>query len=169
LTAGVLARRDDGLEISADPDRLEVDRIVRWLSDESYWAAGRPRDVVERSLAGSLNLGVYAPTSDGGFEQVALARVVTDDATFAWICDVFVDETWRGSGIGSWLMRECVTELMDRRGILRLLLATRDAHAVYAQAGFEPLEGAWRWMEIDHRPTRDAVLAAGDPTAADGP
>jgi GNAT superfamily N-acetyltransferase len=165
VTAGVLARRDDGLEISTDRDRLDVDRVVRWLSDESYWAAGRPRDVVERSLAGSLNLGVHAPTADGGFEQVGLARVVTDDATFAWICDVFVDEAWRGRGIGSWLMRECVTELMDRRGILRLLLATRDAHAVYAQAGFEPLEGAWRWMEIDHRPTRDAVLAAGDPTA----
>ena len=90
--------------------------------------------------------------------------MVTDGATFAWICDVFVDDAWRGRGIGSWLMRECVTELLERRGILRLLLATRDAHAVYAQAGFEPLEGAWRWMEIDHRPTR-AVLAIMEPVA----
>jgi GNAT superfamily N-acetyltransferase len=161
----VLARRDDGLEISADPARLDLDRVSRWLSEESYWALGRPRDVVERSVAGSLNLGVYAPADGGASEQVALARVVTDGATFAWICDVFVDQEWRGRGVGSWLMRECVAELMDRRGISRLLLATRDAHAVYAQAGFAPLEGAWRWMEIDHRPTRDAVLAAGDPTA----
>jgi GNAT superfamily N-acetyltransferase len=161
VSTGVLARRDDGLEISTDPDRLDVDRIVGWLSEQSYWAAGRPRDVVELSLVGSLNLGVHAPVEGGGFEQVALARVVTDDATFAWICDVFVDDAWRGRGIGSWLMRECVTELMERRGVLRLLLATRDAHAVYAQAGFEPLEGAWRWMEIDHRPTRAAVLGDG--------
>jgi GNAT superfamily N-acetyltransferase len=158
----VLARRQDGLEISTDPARLDLDRVERWLADESYWASGRPRGVVERSIAGSLNLGVYAP----GGEQVAFTRVVTDDATFAWICDVFVDPAWRGRGIGSWLMRELVEELVDRRGILRLLLATRDAHAVYAQAGFEPLEGAWRWMELDRRPTRASILAMGPP---DGP
>ncbi len=162
-SSGVIARREDGLEISTDPARLDLDRVTRWLSEESYWAAGRARDVVERSVAGSLNLGVYAPVDDGSTEQVALARVVTDDATFAWICDVFVDETWRGRGVGSWLMRECVAELLDRRGILRLLLATRDAHAVYAQAGFAPLEGVWRWMELDRRPTRAATLAMGPP------
>ena len=117
-------------------------------------------------MAGSLNLGVYAPAADGTTEQVALARVVTDDATFAWICDVFVDEAWRGRGVGSWLMRECVAELLDRRGILRLLLATRDAHPVYAQAGFAPLEGVWRWMELDRRPTRDAIIAMGPPDGA---
>jgi GNAT superfamily N-acetyltransferase len=155
----VLARREDGLEISTDAGRLDLDRVRRWLAEESYWAAGRSREVVERSVAGSLNLGVYAP----GGEQVAFTRVVTDDATFAWICDVYVDEAWRGRGIGSWLMRELVTELLERRGILRLLLATRDAHAVYAQAGFEPLEGAWRWMELDRRPTRGAILASGPP------
>ncbi len=160
---GTVARRDDGLEISTDRDRLDLDRIARWLSEESYWAAGRARDVVERSVGGSLNLGVYAPGPHGATEQVAFARVVTDDATFAWICDVFVDEAWRGRGVGSWLMRECVTELLERRGILRLLLATRDAHAVYAQAGFAPLEGVWRWMELDRRPTRDAIIAMGPP------
>jgi GNAT superfamily N-acetyltransferase len=160
---GVIARRDDGLEISTDPARLDLDRITRWLADESYWAAGRDREVVERSIAGSLNLGVYAPGADQEGEQVALARVVTDDATFAWICDVFVDEGWRGRGVGSWLMRECVAELLDRRGVLRLLLATRDAHAVYAQAGFAPLEGVWRWMELDRRPARDAIIAMGPP------
>jgi GNAT superfamily N-acetyltransferase len=168
---GVIARRDDGLEISTDPGRLDLDRITRWLADESYWAAGRPRDVVQRSVDGSLNLGVYGSGeygsgADGRLQQVALARVVTDNATFAWICDVFVDEAWRGRGIGSWLMRECVTELLERRGIQRLLLATRDAHAVYAQAGFAPLEGVWRWMELDRRPARDAIIAMGPPDGA---
>lgn len=166
MSEGVLARRDDGLEISTDPARLDVDRITHWLAEQSYWATGRPRDVVERSLAGSLNLGVHAPLEGGDWEQVALARVVTDGATFAWICDVFVDDAWRGRGIGSWLMRECVTELRERRGVTRLLLATRDAHAVYAQAGFVPLEEAWRWMEIDHRPTRAAILGHGPPQPA---
>lgn len=162
--AAPLARRADGLEISLDRERVDVDRVHCWLSDESYWAAGRTRDVVERSIAGSLVAGVYAgPQADA--ELVAFARVVTDDATFAWICDVFVGAPWRGRGIGAWLTEVLVTELMEVRGITRLLLATRDAHAVYAKSGFEPLEGAWRWMEIDRRPTRAAIMAA-DPTRA---
>jgi len=152
----VLDRRDDGLEISLDVTRVDLDRVTRWLAEESYWAFGRPRDVVERSLAGSLCVGVYAgPEREA--EQVALARVVTDDATFAWVCDVFVDSGWRGRGIGSWLMRVLVTELLERRGISRLVLATRDAHEVYAQAGFEPLGRPANWMEIDRRPTRQAA------------
>jgi GNAT superfamily N-acetyltransferase len=162
-----LARRADGLEISLDPARVDVDRVHHWLSDESYWAAGRSRDVVERSLAGSMVAGVYTgPTAAA--ELVGFARVVTDGATFAWICDVFVDEPWRGRGIASWLIAELVEELLVRRQVLRLLLATRDAHAVYAKSGFEPLEGAWRWMEIDHRPTRAAIMASdpGDPDRA---
>ena len=165
-----LARRDDGLEISLDPDRVDHDRVFGWLSDESYWARDRPRDVFERSLAGSLVAGVYAGPGPGA-AQLAFTRVVTDDATFAWLCDVWVDEAARGRGIGSWLVAELVEELLHRRGILRLLLATRDAHAVYARAGFEPMQGAWRWMEIDHRPTRldlDAWQPGGPGPAAAG-
>ena len=163
--AAPLVRRADGLEISFDAARLDVDRVFHWLSDDSYWAAGRTRDVVERSIAGSLVAGVFAgPSADD--ELVAFARVVTDDATFAWICDVYVSPDWRGRGIGSWLTEVLVAELVERRGILRLLLATRDAHAVYAKAGFEPLVGVWRWMEIDRRPGKDAILAA-DPSLAD--
>lgn len=85
---------------------------------------------------------------------------MTDGATFAWICDVFVDEEFRGLGLGSWLVDTIVKQLMGERGILRLLLATRDAHAVYARSGFAPIVGASRWMEIDHRPTRAAILAS---------
>jgi len=139
-----------GFTLSCDRERLDLDRISQWLSVESYWAAGRAREVIERSFAGSEAAGVYE-TSTG--RQVAVARVVTDGATFAWICDVFVDAEFRGLGLGGWLMSELVEQLMTERGILRLLLATRDAHAVYARAGFAPIE-------IDHRPTRQAILAA---------
>ncbi|MGZ4760712.1 MAG: GNAT family N-acetyltransferase, partial [Acidimicrobiales bacterium] len=147
------------------------DLVFRWLSEESYWAAGRARDVFERSLAGSVVAGVYdGPGPDTA--QLAFARVVTDDATFAWICDVYVDDAVRGRGIGTWLMAELVEEMLHRRRILRLLLATRDAHGLYAKSGFTPLQGAWRWMEIDHRPTRDSILATGPPPGvgrAEGP
>lgn len=116
-----------------------------WLAEESYWAAGRPRDVVERSFAASLGLGVY-----DGEGQVAVARAVTDGATFAWVCDVFVDAGHRGRGIGTWLMA-AVTEHLQRQGVSRIVLATRDAHAVYAGVGFSPLAAPERWMEIDRR------------------
>ncbi len=146
-----------GFELSYDSSRLDLDRISHWLAVESYWAAGREREVIERSFAGSESAGVYEAASG---QQVAVARVVTDGATFAWICDVFVDVGFRGRGLGSWLMTELVRHLMTERGILRLLLATRDAHAVYEAAGFASIEVPGRWMEIDHRPTRRAILGA---------
>lgn len=124
---------------------MDLDRVHGWLSGESYWAAGRPRDVVDRSFAASLGVGVY-----DGATQVAVARVVTDQATFAWVCDVFVDPAHRGRGIGTWLMA-AVTEHLRNQGVLRAVLATRDAHEVYAGVGFQPLAAPERWMEIDRR------------------
>jgi GNAT superfamily N-acetyltransferase len=143
-------RRRGGYELSTDRGRVDVDRVHAWLSAESYWAKGRERAVVERSIAGSRSYSVFA---EGG--QAAYARVVTDDATFAWICDVFVDEQHRGRGLGTWLVESIVEDLA---GVLRFVLATRDAHEVYRRAGFAPLEGAHRWMEIDLRPTRASLL-----------
>jgi GNAT superfamily N-acetyltransferase len=132
----------DGFEISDDPSRLDVDRIWRWLAEESYWAVGRPRDVVERSLAGSVSLGAYR--TDG--EQVAFCRWVTDQATFGWLCDVFVSPTVRGEGIGTWLVSVAIDH-PSVRGLPRQLLATRDAHGLYARFGFETLPEPHRWME----------------------
>jgi GNAT superfamily N-acetyltransferase len=134
--------------IDADPARLDLDLICAWL-DGAYWSAGRPRAVIERSLRGSSPYGVYAP--DGS--QVALARVVTDEATFAWICDVYVAEPWRAKGVGRWLVA-AIVERLRAGGVPRFLLATRDAHEVYARIGFEPLLVPGGWMEIDERPTR---------------
>jgi GNAT superfamily N-acetyltransferase len=138
--------RDDGLILSDDATRLDLDRICAWLAS-SYWASDRDRAQVERSLAGSLPYGVYAP----GGEQVALARATTDLATFAWIGDVIVDDAWRGKGIGTWMMRGVVEHLAGL-GVPRLVLATRDAHRVYEQVGFAPLHRPDFYMELDNRP-----------------
>jgi GNAT superfamily N-acetyltransferase len=148
--------------MTTDPARVGVDLVHRWLSEQSYWAKGRDRALVERSIAGSHNYSVFddAPHDDSGYDdarQAAFARAVTDGATFAWICDVFVAEQHRGKGLGSWLV-ESIVEDLRHDGVQRFVLATRDAHEVYRRCGFAPLEGPDRWMEIDERPTRAAVL-----------
>ncbi len=134
----------DGYRLS--DDGLDVDLIHRWLSDDSYWAAGRPHETVARSLRGSYCLGAFA----GDGSQVAVARAVTDWATFAWIADVYVDRAHRGRGLGRWLVGE-LRDRLQEAGVKRLLLATKDAHGVYAALGFGPLLRPERWMEIDKR------------------
>lgn len=128
--------------ISDDPARLDLDTIHGWLSRESYWAKDVPRDLVERSLRHSLCLGVYATSG----AQVGLARVVTDYATFGWICDVFVLEPHRQHGLGKALMHAVVAH-PALQGLRRLALATQDAHGLYAQFGFTPLARPQHQME----------------------
>jgi GNAT superfamily N-acetyltransferase len=140
--------RDDGLTISDDPSLLDIDRICEWLA-ASYWASDRDRATIERSIANSRPYGGYSP--DVG--QIALARVTTDLASFAWIGDVVVDEAWRGKGIGTWLMRAVVDHLTEL-GVPRLVLTTRDAHGVYERIGFGRLRVPATWMEIDTRRNR---------------
>jgi GNAT superfamily N-acetyltransferase len=135
--------------LSEDPAELDMDRVFPWLSVESYWAAGRPRDLVERSFAGSYPCGVY--TEEHG--QVAVARLVSDGATFAWFCDVFVEAAHRGRGLGLGLARWAV-DWAEQRGVQRVLLATRDAHDVYRRVGFVPFPHPDLWMQIDTRPQR---------------
>jgi GNAT superfamily N-acetyltransferase len=135
--------RTDGYFMSDDKALLNVERVFTWLSTDAYWALGRPRRMVEDSIAASDSYGVYAP--DG--EQVAFSRVVTDRATFGWVCDVYVDPAHRGRGIGTWM----VANLRDAYAafrIRRLLLATNDAHGVYASVGFKPLPKPDQWMEL---------------------
>ncbi len=126
--------------ISTDPARLDLEMIVAALG-RSYWAAGRSREVIERSLEHSLCFGLYF-----GDTQVGLARLVTDFATFAWLCDVFVLEEHRGQGLGKWLI-ETVVSHPELQGIRRIMLATRDAHGLYQQYGFAPLAAPERWLE----------------------
>jgi len=131
-----------GYEISTHPDRIDAERVHRWLSEDAYWALGRSREKQDRAIAGSLNFGVY-DTASG--EQVAYARVITDRATFGWLCDVYVDPSVRGKGIGTSLV-EVVREHLREYGLRRILLATQDAHGVYEKAGFAPLAQPDQWM-----------------------
>jgi GNAT superfamily N-acetyltransferase len=131
------AIRDDG---------MDVDRIHHWLSTDAYWAPERSREAVARSVANSYCLGAFVP--DG--TQVAFARAVTDWATFAWIADVYVDREHRGNGLGTRIVERLRTTL-EEAGIPRIVLATLDAHGVYAKLGFTPLRWPERWMEIDRR------------------
>lgn len=135
-------------EISTDPARLDAARIHRWLSTDAYWALGRGRDTQDSAIAGSLNFGAY-DTASG--EQVAYARVVTDHATFAWLCDVYVDPVARGRGLGTELVVAARDHLAPL-GLRRMMLATEDAHGVYEKVGFKSLENPLMWMTLDLQP-----------------
>jgi GNAT superfamily N-acetyltransferase len=132
----------DGYEFSADPARVDVDRVHGWLSTDTYWAKGRPRETHERAMASSINFGLYDTVSG---EQVAYARVVTDRALFAWLADVYVDPSVRGKGIGTAFVGR-VRDHLEPYGLRRVLLATQDAHGVYEKLGFRPLDRPEEWM-----------------------
>ena len=130
----------DTLTISTDPARLDLEAVCDFLS-RAYWAKDRSPATIELSLKNSLVFGVYDSS-----RMVGMARVITDYATLAWLCDVFVHEDYRGRGIGKWLM-ECVLAHPDLQGLRRWLLATTDAHGLYRQYGYKPLENIEWWME----------------------
>jgi GNAT superfamily N-acetyltransferase len=139
------------LEISTDPARLDVGLICEFLQT-SYWAHGRRRSVIERSIRNSLCFGAYL-----GGRQVAFARVVSDRAVFAYLMDVFVLPEFRGRGISKALLG-AILDHPDLQNLRVFLLATRDAHGLYSKFGFRPLEEPDRWMAIqDHNSDRDAV------------
>jgi GNAT superfamily N-acetyltransferase len=131
----------DAYEITCDKARLDTGAIHRFLS-QSYWSPGIPRTIVERAIANSLCFGVLLHQ-----EQVGFARVVTDGATFAYLADVYILPEHRGMGLGSRLMEQVMGH-PDLQGLRRFLLATRDAHSLYAKFGFQPLSRPDRIMEI---------------------
>lgn len=132
-------RRGDYL-ISTDTALLDLATVHGFLTT-SYWAAGVPLDVVQRSIEHSLPFGLYH-----GDRQIGFARVVSDRATFSYLADVFVLEAYRGQGLGHWLV-ETIIAHPELQGLRRWMLATRDAHALYRSAGFVPLRTPERWME----------------------
>lgn len=127
--------------ISTDPKQLDITVVHKYLSIDSYWAQGRTVDTVKRSIENSLNFGLYKAE-----QQIGFARVVTDYATFAWLADVFVLDTYRGSGLGKWLV-EVILSHPDLQRFRRWVLATKDAHELYRQFGFIELKRPERWME----------------------
>lgn len=137
-----------GFEFSEDVTRIDRARIHQWLSTESYWAAGRPRTTQDAAIDASRNFGIF---HTGTRDQVAYARVVTDGVTFAWLCDVFVDSSVRGTGIGVALI-DGVCSALEPRHLQRIMLATADAHGLYRKFGFEPLAAPERWMEKSAQP-----------------
>jgi GNAT superfamily N-acetyltransferase len=142
-TADVVQWRRGDYLISTDASKLDAAVVHRWLSESSYWVPGIPRDVVDRAIAGSLNFGLFA---DDGARTIGLARIITDYATFAYVCDVFVLDDFRGQKLGVWLM-ECVAAHPRLQGLRRWMLGTADAHTLYEKTGFTPVAAPDRWME----------------------
>jgi GNAT superfamily N-acetyltransferase len=132
----------DGFEISTDPARVDRAWVHRYLSEDSYWANGRPRATQDAAIAGSTSFGVYR--ADSG-DQVGYARLVTDGATFGWLCDVFVDDAARGQGLGKALVGAVVAHA-DALGLGKVMLGTGDAHGLYASYGWQPLAEPGTWM-----------------------
>ncbi|MFG6492874.1 GNAT family N-acetyltransferase [Microbacterium sp. P03] len=132
----------NGLVFSSDAMAMDVDRVLRWLSEESYWAKGRTRTTHEAAMAGSRNYGVFDAETG---EQLGYARAITDGATFAWIADVFVDPTARGRGVGKRIMQGVIGDL-EPLGLKRTALFTADAHTLYEKFGFTQLTDPESWM-----------------------
>jgi GNAT superfamily N-acetyltransferase len=142
-----MRRLHDTYELDDDLSRVDVARIHGWLTT-TYWSPGVFRSVVENGLRGSaLVVGAYR-----GAEQVGITRIISDKATFAWVCDVFVDEAHRGKGLARAMLRFAL-EHPEFQTIRRWVLATKDAHGVYAALGFKPLPYPERWMILHPDPS----------------
>lgn len=144
----------DGFLISTDPALLDAQVIHAFLT-RAYWSEGIPLETVRRALQGSLCFGLY-----DGSRQIGLARVITDSTTFAYLCDVYVLEEYRGQGLGHWLIG-CVIESPQLQGLRRWMLVTRDAHGLYRQAGFSELASPEGYMEI----VRPGIYRKADPAS----
>ena len=140
---GIISRMEfkkDNFIISDDSSKLNINTICDFLS-RAYWADKRPRHVIEKSIQHSLNFGVYE-----GDKQIGFARVVTDFAVFAYLCDVFIHEDYRGNSLEKWMM-ESIMSHPNLQGLRRWSLATHDAHGLYKQFGFTELSNPINWME----------------------
>jgi GNAT superfamily N-acetyltransferase len=147
MPATIVELRHGDYLISTDPARLDLEAVHRFISEDSYWAQGRPFEVQRKAIEHSaLVVGAYAP--DG--QQVAFARMVTDLATWAWLCDVYVMPEHRGGGLGTAVVRTIV-EHPDVVDIRWQFLATRDAHELYAKFGYRQLDDPARWMHRGER------------------
>ncbi|WP_336881133.1 GNAT family N-acetyltransferase [Priestia koreensis] len=132
--------------ITTDQELFDQSFICDYLHNTSYWAKGRPYDVIQKSIHNSLSFGLFKG-SPSNKKQVGFARLVTDQATFAYLADVFVVEVERGQGLGKWMVETVLThpEISD---IKRVMLATNDAHDLYAQFGFTSLQTPKKMMEL---------------------
>jgi GNAT superfamily N-acetyltransferase len=135
----------NGYLISTDKSKLQTDVIYQYLSKESYWAANIPLETIKRCINGSICFGIYINE-----KQIGFARVVSDTGSFAYLADVFILNEHRGKGLSKWMMKVILAH-PDLQGLRRWLLATKDAHSLYAQFGFTALDNPDRFMQI-HNP-----------------
>lgn len=137
----IIETRRESFTISTDPARIDMSAVYDFLS-RAYWANTRPREMTDKAFANSMVFGVYE-----GQKQIGIARVVTDFSVFAYLCDVFIHENYRGHGLGKWLM-QTVTEHPDLKHVRRFMLVTSDAHGLYQQFGFSQIEEPHKWMHL---------------------
>jgi GNAT superfamily N-acetyltransferase len=127
--------------ISNDKNKLQLEVIHRYLTEDAYWTTGRTLEMTQKTIEHSLCFGVYYHVN-----QIGFARVVTDYTIFAYLCDVFVLEAFQGQGLGKWLT-ETILEYLDEEGVRWTMLATRDAHELYeSYGGFQKLYLPEKWM-----------------------
>lgn len=131
-----------GFSISNDKNLLDIPLIYNFLDQDSYWAQGIPVEILQKAIANSMCFGVYKYNN-----QVGFARVITDNATFAYLCDVFILNNYRGLGLSKWLIQTIVNH-PELQGLRRWSLATADAHGLYNQFGFTTITKPERFMEI---------------------
>jgi GNAT superfamily N-acetyltransferase len=142
----MISKRDN-FEIDDDRERLDLDAIHYFLSNESYWARNRSREQTETAIENSICFGVYDSE-----RQIGFARVISDKATFAYLGDVYILDEYRGQGLSKWLM-QVIVDHPELQGLRRWVLATKDAHGLYEKYGFHQFVHPERWME---RPAPDA-------------
>ncbi|MBN2354549.1 GNAT family N-acetyltransferase [candidate division KSB1 bacterium] len=133
----------DHFRITTDKSRMDIDAIHRMLLG-TYWGGNLPRNILEASMRSSLCWGLFE-----GDRQIGFARVISDYTTFAYLCDVVIDESYRKRGLGAWLL-QCILEHPQLQGLRRWMLSTLDAHELYKKLGFRPLTKPEKFMEIYH-------------------
>lgn len=157
---GIQSWKKQNFLVSTDKSLLQISKIHRFLSEEAYWCLDIPKDVVEKSIQTSLCFGLYEDKN-----QIGYARIITDSATFAWLCDVYVEKSHRGRGLSKWLM-ECVMAHPDLKNLRRLCLATKDAHELYKQFGFEVTKTPGNWMEVKDNDLYKKMKASAHPAVS---
>lgn len=137
-----------GFSISTNKEYLDLDIIQNFLNQEAYWSKGIPKETVKTSIENTpLCFGVYkGEVGSEVFEQVGFARIITDSATFAYLCDVFILPDYRKLGLSKWLM-DIITNHSELQGVRRFMLATNDAHSLYNQYGFEQIDNSEIFMQ----------------------
>ena len=134
-------RSKDQFRVTTDVEQMDIDAIHAYLT-RSYWAEGISKALMARAMAGSLCFGLFDAA-----RQIGFARVITDRATYAYLCDVYVLEEYQARGLGTWMMQELMTH-PDLQGLRRFGLVTRDAHRLYERCGFSALSNPAGHMEI---------------------